>query len=127
MPPHVTVVDDDISVRESLGSLIRSTGLVVKAFDSAEALVNSGNPCKTDCFIFDVRLPGMSGIELNRHLIATGCKIPVIFITAHGSDEQARSAAYSDSTIAYLIKPFSEEALLGAVQSALKWKPNASA
>jgi FixJ family two-component response regulator len=96
-------------------------------FDSAEALIKSGDPCRTDCFIFDIRLPGISGIELNRHLIATGCKVPVIFITAHGSDEQARSGASGDSTIAYLIKPFSEEKLLNAIQAALNWKPKASA
>jgi FixJ family two-component response regulator len=101
--------------------------MVVKAFASAEALVNSANPCRADCFIFDVRLPGMSGIELNRYLLATGCKVPVIFITAHGTDEQAKSSASWDSTIAYLIKPFSEDELLDAVQTALMWKPNAKA
>ena len=66
MAPLVAVVDDDISVRESLESLIRSVGMAVKLFVSAEELVNSADPCAADCFILDVCLPGMSGIELNR-------------------------------------------------------------
>lgn len=98
----------------------------VEVFDSAESLVSSANPCKTDCFIFDIRLPGMSGIELNRCLLSRGCRVPVIFITAHGTEEQAKLSASWDSTMAYLIKPFSEDELLGAVQKALKWKPKAS-
>lgn len=125
MPPCITVVDDDISVRESLESLIRSGGMVVKLFDSAEALLSSDHPCATDCFIIDVRLPGMSGVQLNRHLIKTGCVVPAIFITGHATDKQARAETCLDSTIAYLIKPFSEDELLGAVQAALKWEPRA--
>lgn len=123
MLPSITVVDDDISVRESLESLIRSAGMAVKVFPSAEALVASSHPCVTDCFILDVRLPGMNGIELNRYLIGKGCKVPVIFITGHATDQQTKTSAYLDSTIAYLIKPFSEDELLDAVQTALKWKP----
>jgi FixJ family two-component response regulator len=71
----------------------------------------------------DVRLPGMSGIELHRHLLARRCNLPTIFITAHGSDDRAKSEAASDWTVAYLIKPFSGDELLDAVQVALKWKP----
>jgi FixJ family two-component response regulator len=67
----------------------------------------------------------MSGIELHRDLMARKCKLPVIFITAHASDDRARSEAASDWTVAYLIKPFSEDELLGAVETALKWKPGA--
>jgi FixJ family two-component response regulator len=125
MPPLVAVVDDDISVRESLESLIRSAGMAVRLFVSAEDLVNSPGFCMADCYILDVRLPGMSGIELNRFLIASGCKVPVIFITAHASDDRAKSDAFTDSTIAYLIKPFGEDDLLDAVEAALKWKPAA--
>ena len=69
----------------------------------------------------DVRLPGMSGIELHRHLLASSCKVPVIFITAHASDDRARSEAASDWTVAYFIKPFGEDELLDAVEAALKW------
>jgi len=122
MAPLVAVVDDDISVRESLDTLIRSAGLHVRVFASAEEFLN--RPREEDCLILDVRLPGMSGIELNHHLVARDLRVPVIFITAHGSDDHARSEAASDWTVAYLIKPFSEDELLDAVNAALKWKPN---
>jgi FixJ family two-component response regulator len=125
MAPLVAVVDDDISVRESLESLIRSVGLEVRLFASAEEFLKSGHPRKADCLIFDVRLPGMSGIELHRHLMALKCNVPVVFITAHGSDNRARSQAVSDWTVAYLTKPISEDEFLDAVNAALKWKPSA--
>jgi FixJ family two-component response regulator len=120
--PLISVVDDDIWVRESLDSLIRSAGMEVRVFASAEEFLGSTHPRKADCLILDVRLPGMSGIELHRHLLADRCSVPVIFITAHGSDEGARSEAASDWTVAYLIKPFSEDELLDAVNAALKLK-----
>lgn len=123
MPPLVAVVDDDFSVRESLESLIRSVGLEVRLCASAEEFLSARHPRKPDCLILDVRLKGMSGIDLHRHLIARKCQLPVIFITAHGSDAPARSAAASDWTVAYLTKPFSEEDLLGAVNTALTWGP----
>jgi FixJ family two-component response regulator len=123
--PLIAVVDDDISVRESLESLIRSVGLAAKVFASAEELANSAHLSKADCLILDVRLPGMSGIEFHRYLVARDYKVPVIFITAHGSDDHARSEAASDSTVAYLIKPFSEDELLDAVDTALKRQPSA--
>ena len=119
----ILVVDDDVWVRESLDSLIRSVGQEVKVFASAEEFLKSGHACKADCLISDIRLPGMSGIELHRDLMAHQCKLPVIFITAHASDERARSEAASDWTVAYLIKPFGEDELLGAVDAALKWTP----
>ena len=119
--PLISVVDDDIWVRDSLDSLIRSVGMEVNVFASAEEFLNSAHPGEADCLILDVRLPGMSGIELHRHLSAGACKKPAIFITAHGSDEGARSEAASDWTVAYLIKPFSEDELLGAVHAALRW------
>jgi FixJ family two-component response regulator len=71
----------------------------------------------------DVRLPGMSGTELHRQLLARDCKVSVIFITAHASDERARSEAASDCTVAYLIKPFTEDELRGALAAALNGKP----
>jgi FixJ family two-component response regulator len=124
MEPLVAVVDDDISVRESLQSLIRSMGLEASVFASAEEFLNAAHPRKADCLILDVRLPGMSGIELHRHLMASGCKVPVAFITAHGYDDRARSEAISDSTVAYLVKPFSEDELLDAIHAALRSKLN---
>lgn len=125
MAPLVAVVDDDLSVRESLESLIRSVGLEVRLSGSAEEFLSTPHPRKPDCLIVDVRLPGMSGIELHRHLVARKRRVPVIFITAHATDPRARSEAASDWTVAYLTKPFSEDELLGAVNTALTWGPSA--
>jgi len=124
MTPLVAVVDDDFSVRESLESLIRSVGMAVKVFASAEELLDSPDPCMANCFILDVRLPGMSGLDLHRDLLARSCEVPVIFMTAHATDDRAKSEATSNWTVAYLIKPFSEDELLDAVNTALKWKPD---
>jgi FixJ family two-component response regulator len=121
MPPLVAVVDDDIAVRESLESLIRSVGLEVTLSASAEEFLSSNRPRKADCLILDVRLPGMSGIELQRHLVAHKSGVPVIFVTAHASDHHARSQAASDWTVAYLTKPFGEDEFLDAVNAALQW------
>ena len=125
MIPLVAVVDDDFSVRESLESLIRSAGMSVTVFASAEDLLNASNPCEANCFILDVRLPGMSGLQLHRDLLNRNCEVPVIFMTAHATDDQAKAEAISDWTVAYLIKPFGEDELLDAVNTALRWKPNA--
>jgi len=124
MEPLIAVVDDDISVRESLQSLIRSVGMEVKVFASAEEFLNSLNGSKIDCLVLDVRLPGMSGFELQRHLVASRRNVPVIFMTAHGYDDRARSEAFPDWTVAYLTKPFSEDELLDAVHAAAKWNPS---
>lgn len=123
MTPLISVVDDDVSVRKSLDRLIRSVRLDVTVFASAEEFLTSENPRKADCLILDVRLPGMSGIELHHHLLARNFNVPVIFITAHASDERARSEAASDWTVAYFTKPFSGDELIDAVNTALKWKP----
>lgn len=122
MAQLVGVVDDDYSVRESLESLIRSIGMEVRVFASAEEFLQSSHSRKPDCLILDVRLTGMSGMELNRHLIARGCRVPVVFITAHGFDDRARSEALSGWTVACLTKPFGEDELLEAVHAALKWE-----
>jgi FixJ family two-component response regulator len=119
MTPLISVVDDDDSVRESLEGLIRSIGFTAKVFASAEEFLNSDHLRDTNCLILDVRLPGMNGIELHRHLVANQHDLPVIFITAHGSDDEARSRALRDGAVDYLIKPFSEDALLNAVDVAL--------
>ena len=125
MAPLVAVVDDDISVRESLESLIRSVGLEVRLSASAEDFLNSPQSRTADCLVFDVRLPGMSGIDLHRHLMAQRCTVPVIFMTAHGFDNRAKSEAASDWTVACLSKPFSEDDFLSAVAAALKFRQNA--
>lgn len=115
----ISVVDDDESVRQSLGGLMRSVGFGVKVFSSAEEFLNSDDPRKTNCLILDVRMPGMDGFELQRRLEAGQYEIPVIFITAHG-DEDLRQRALIAGAVDYLLKPFSEEALLSAVQAALR-------
>src|ERR1700741_3639820 len=122
--PIISIVDDDISIRKSLDRLMRSAGMGVRVFASAEEFLSSAQPRKADCLILDVQLPGMSGTELLHHLHVHNYKVPVIFITAHGSDERAKSEAASDWTVAYLIKPFGGDELLDSVNAALKWKPN---
>jgi len=119
--PRISVVDDDESVRESLSGLIRSVGFGVMVFASAEEFLSSNRLLDIDCLILDVRMPGMSGIDLQRQLAATHTSIPVIFITAHG-DEEARVRALNGGAVDYLLKPFSEEALLKAIDTALKSK-----
>ena len=123
MAPLVSVVDDDSSVRTALDRLMRSVRMDVNLFASAEEFLNSAHARKPDCLILDVRLPGLSGVELHRHLLAQKYGVPVIFITAHGSDEAARLEAASVWTVAYFTKPFSGDELIDAVATALKWKP----
>ena len=117
--PLISIVDDDDSVRESLSGLIRSVGFKAVVFASAEEFLNSGQLRNTDCLILDVRMSGMNGLELQRQLGASHCEIPIIFITAHG-DEEVRSRALNGGAVEYLLKPFSEEALLKAIDVALK-------
>lgn len=122
-PPLISVVDDDDSVRESLQGLMRSVGFAVKAFVSAEEFLNWDQLRDTDCLILDVRMPGMNGIELQRHLMANHYEMPLIFITAHGSEEEeVRSRALRNGAVDFLPKPFSEDALLNAVRTALSSK-----
>jgi FixJ family two-component response regulator len=116
------VVDDDESVRESLQGLLRSVGFAVKVFDSAESFMTSEHLHNTNCLILDVRMPGMRGPELQRWLAVKEHDIPIVFITAHGDDAEARARALNDGAVAYLLKPLSEEALLDAVQKGLSAK-----
>jgi len=117
-PALISIVDDDESVRDALWGFLRSVGFAVKVFASAEEFLNSDQLSKADCLILDVRMSGMSGIELHRQLVSSYCKIPVIFITAY-EDEGMRTQALSGGAGAFLIKPFSEEALLNAIHAAL--------
>jgi FixJ family two-component response regulator len=116
--PVISVVDDDNSVRDSVGGLLRSVSFGVLVFASAEEFLSSDRLREIDCLILDVRMPGMSGFELQSRLVASHPEMPVIFITAHG-DEQLRSRALKGGAVDFLLKPFSEEALLTAVQVAL--------
>jgi FixJ family two-component response regulator len=119
---RITVVDDDASVRESMSSLLRSVGHAVKEFGSADELVASAALEETDCVITDVRMPGMSGLELQRRLTVSHPRLPVILMTAHASDDEVRLRALKDGAMAYLSKPLDEETLLSAVETALQGK-----
>lgn len=119
--PLISVVDDDDSVRESLEGFIRSLGFTADVFASAEEFLNSDHLRQTDCLILDVRMPGMNGLELQRQLLDSQSGIPVVFITSH-EDEVARRQALKDGAVDYLLKPFSEEALLEAIHTALGLK-----
>ena len=114
----ISVVDDDESLRESLEGLLKSMGYSVKVFSSAESYLNSQALAKTKCLILDVRMPGMSGPELQRELMSRKLQIPIIFITAHG-DEEMISRVMGDGAVDCLLKPFSEESLLKAISLAL--------
>jgi FixJ family two-component response regulator len=114
----ISVVDDDESLRESLEGLLKSLGYGVEVFSSADSFLSSKALAKTDCLILDVRMPGMSGLELQRELMAQRSKIPIIFITAHG-DEDVVSKVMADGAVDCLLKPFSEDSLLNAISLAL--------
>lgn len=114
----VVVVDDDESVRESLEALIQTVGLRALAFSSAEEFLDSGQQGRTACLITDIRMPGMSGLELQTRLNEDRFKIPIIFITAHG-EEKVRMQALRAGAVEFLIKPFDDEALLDSVRAAL--------
>jgi FixJ family two-component response regulator len=110
--PHISIVDDDESVREAIKSLLRSVGLGADVFASAEEFLKSDRVQDTACLILDVRMPGMSGLELQESLAAAHYKIPIIFITAHVSDREAGKRALQAGAIDFLSKPFSEDVLL---------------
>jgi FixJ family two-component response regulator len=114
----VSVVDDDESVRESLPELLKTFGYAAKAFSSAEAFLESEDVTDTACLILDIGLPGMSGLELQQELKKRRIAIPIIFITAQ-RDEILRSKMIRQGAIACLFKPFSDTALLDALNSAL--------
>ena len=116
--PLISIVDDDDSLRNSIDNLLRSVGFRAQGFSSAEAFLNSNHPHRTACLIVDLRLPGIGGLELQRWIISANWQIPVIFITAH-ADDAARTQALEAGAVDFLYKPFREEALLRAVDSAL--------
>jgi FixJ family two-component response regulator len=116
--PIIAIVDDDDSLRNSLNNLIRSVGFRAQGFPSAEGFLNAPELHKTACLILDVRMPGMSGLDLQSRLVAANSKIPIIFITSHG-DGDARARALEAGAVDFLYKPFREEALLKAIDLAL--------
>ena len=116
----VCVVDDDFLARESTTRLLRSFKFNVKALASAEEFLNSDCLAETACLILDVRMPGMNGLELQRQLAVSNSDLPIIFITAH-EDEDQRRQALEAGAVAFLYKPLFEEALLDAIDTALKY------
>jgi len=117
--PLLSVVDDDESMRESLPDLIREFGFAARAFSSAEAFLSSDSVDETSCLILDIAMPGMSGPELHQELKRRGEEIPTIFITGQ-KDETIRARMFEQDAAGFLLKPFSDAALLAAIKSALK-------
>jgi len=115
----VAVIEDDESYRAAVERLLKSADLSVLSFASAEAFLNSGQQRETGCLISDIRMPGISGLELQSKLNSDHCAIPTIFITAHG-DEEMRLQAMRGGAVKFLMKPFDSEILLAAVRAALK-------
>jgi len=115
----VSVVDDDESVRESLPDLLRQFGFAVQAFSSAEEFLSSDFVGRTKCLVLDVAMPGMSGPDLQRELMNRRQEIPIVFITAHGG-ETVRPRLIGKGAVECLSKPFSDTALLEAVNAALR-------
>ena len=120
--PHeskVFVVDDDASVRVALDRLIRSAGLVVDTFASAEDLLEAWPSDNWGCLIVDIQMPGLSGLELQTKLAALGSTVPIIFITAH-DDPNARSRALNGGAADFLEKPFDDDELIAAIHAAFE-------
>lgn len=118
----VAIVDDDASVRSALLGLMRAAGLEARAYASAEEYLRSGGPAETACLVADVRMPGMSGLELQAQLNAGPLRIPVVFITAHG-DAAARARALGAGALRFFQKPFDDQELLDAILAATRPRP----
>ena len=116
--PQISIVDDDDSVRDALKSLIDSVGFRAEVFASGEEFLSSPDISETDCLITDVRMPGMTGLELQERLNAAGAAIPIVFMSAH-DDTDARARALRSGAIDFLQKPFSEDSLLHAIDACL--------
>lgn len=114
----IAIVDDDESVQRALQDLIEADGLSARTFASAEAFLESGLQCTVACLITDLRMPGMSGLELQAKIKADGCKTPIIFITAHG-DAKVRVQAMREGAVEFLMKPFDDQVLLAKVHAAI--------
>lgn len=115
---RISVVDDDESMREATKALIDSMGLSVEDFSSAEAFLNSGRSQAFDCLILDVRMPGLSGLDLQRRLASDNCPVPIVFMTAHYGEE-LRTKAMEAGAVDVLSKPFTEQELFNAISKSL--------
>jgi FixJ family two-component response regulator len=115
----VAIVDDEKAVCRAIGRLVMSAGMDSQLFSSAEEFLRSCRARKPDCLILDLRLPGMSGLELQQQLATDQCRTPIVFVSAH-DDSASRTQALQGGAFAFLAKPFNDEALLEAIQSAMK-------
>src|SRR5271167_1894437 len=115
----VAIVDDDDLMRTALLGLLKSAGLLAQAYASADEFLRSGHQHDAACLITDIRMPGMSGLELQAQLNADHCRIPTVFITAHG-DAKMRLQAMRAGAVEFLAKPFDDEALLESVRAAME-------
>ena len=114
----IAIVDDDEALREALGSVMKAAGFTANTFASAEEFLNSAKLQETACLVLDVRLPGMSGIELQRRLIEVQSPLPIVFVTAHG-DASLRDLVMKAGAAGFLNKPVRSEALLKEIRAAL--------
>ena len=114
----IFVVDDDDLVRDALGALLKSAGFKVEVSESAQAFLNSDHRQRQGLLVLDVQMPGMNGLELQRHLADIGVAIPIIFISAH-EDVRARTRAMEKGAAAFMQKPLDERILFDAIERAL--------
>jgi FixJ family two-component response regulator len=124
--PLISIVDDDESIREATKGLVRSLGYLAATFASAEEFLSSGHVNETSCLITDVQMPGLSGVELQRRLIAQGRLMPTIFVTAF-PDDRTRTRVLTAGAIGYLSKPYDEESLIACLDTALSGEANSGA
>lgn len=115
----VAIVDDDRSIRETTKDLLESAGLRAAAFASAEALLDSALLSSVSCLVADMRMPGMSGLALHEHLVASGHPVPTVLMTAY-PEERLRARALEAGVTACLTKPFNDDELLGCIGSAVR-------
>src|ERR1700689_5117716 len=115
----VMIVDDDDSIRKAVWSLMKSHGIAVETFASAEEFFGSDRLSIKSCLILDIHMPGMNGLELQKRLVASGSVVPIIFITAF-TDDRARAQAMNAGAAGYLAKPFSDDELLNCIHSVLE-------
>jgi FixJ family two-component response regulator len=120
--PVISIVDDDVAIREAMTGLVRAFGFAVEAFDSAEAFLRSDRLRDTSCLVADIQMPQMSGLELLGRLTDQGRRIPTIFITAF-PDENVRARASEAGAVGFLSKPFSDDELFTCIRAALNRRP----
>jgi FixJ family two-component response regulator len=119
MEPLISIVDDDMAVRDALQRMLKAYGFATTVFASAEQFLNRPTSRSASCLILDVRMPGMTGLALHNYLIAAACRIPTILITACPTSGERRRAIAS-GVASYLAKPLSEEVLLDSIREALE-------